>query len=559
MSSTTTAVSGLTIGQVLRQTALQHPENDALVFSQSNLRLNYAQFDRRVDDVAKGLLAIGLTRGDHLAVWSTNHPEWVLLQFATARIGVVLVTVNPAYRESELAYVLQQSDAKAIALVPQFKASNYFDILEAVCPEISKSDAGETFRETLPKLRWVISVTDDVRDGMLSWSNLIAKATQVTDEQLTEAEEQLSCSDGINIQYTSGTTGRPKGAFLTHQNILLNGWYSGQMQRLTSEDRICIPVPMYHCFGCVLGTLSAVSYGAAMVFPHEYYDPGKTLDAISAERCTAIYGVPTMFVAELEHENYPKTDCSSLRTGIMAGSPCPIELMKRVTKEMGAREITIAYGQTEASPVITQTYAEDPIDLRVSTVGRTLPGVEVKIVDPETNEELGDEQSGELCARGHLVMLGYYNNPEATAKAVDADGWLHTGDLALRQKNSYYKITGRLKDMIIRGGENISPREIEEYLYQHEKVEQAQVVGVPDPKFGEEILACVKLRGGQTMSEEEIREFCKGSLAHYKVPRYVLFVEDYPLTVTGKIQKFKLRDQAIEILGLQKTTGTETA
>ncbi|HVJ79469.1 MAG TPA: AMP-binding protein, partial [Planctomycetia bacterium] len=387
----------------------------------------------------------------------------------------------------------------------------------------------------------------------------IKDADKVPAAKLAEIEAALEPDDKINIQYTSGTTGQPKGATLSHRNILLNAYYAGLCQRFTHEDRICLPVPLYHCFGCVLGTLCSLVHGAAMIFPGEGFDPGATLKAIEGEKATALYGVPTMFIAQIEHEDYSKRNLKSLRTGIMAGSPCPIELMKRVTGEMGAREITIGYGQTEASPLITQTRVDDPLELRVGTVGRCLPGFEAKIIDPETGVDLGDDKPGELCGRGHGVMIGYYNMPEKTAEAVDKDGWLHTGDLALRMPNGYFRITGRLRDLIIRGGENIYPREIEERLYQHPAVLDVQIVGVPDRKFGEETLAWVKLKAGATATDDELKAFCKATLAHFKVPRYWKFVDSFPTTVTGKIQKFKIREIAIQELGLQAAASIETA
>jgi fatty-acyl-CoA synthase len=394
---------------------------------------------------------------------------------------------------------------------------------------------------------------------MLSWADLLAKADEVPNSRLDEIAAKLRPSDPINIQYTSGTTGNPKGAMLSHRNILLNAFYAGDCQKFSEKDRLCLPVPMYHCFGCVLGTLCCACHGTTMVLPAESFNPGATLAAIEAERCTAIYGVPTMFIAQMEHEDYPKRKLSSLRTGIMAGSPCPIETMKRVAYEMGAQEMTIGYGQTEASPLITQSRTDDPLELRVSTVGRTLPGVEAKIVDVETGEELGDGKPGEICGRGHGVMLGYYNMPDKTAEAIDAEGWLHTGDLGMREPNGYYRITGRLRDMIIRGGENIYPREIEERLYQHPAVAEVQVVGVPDRRLGEEVLAWVKFKCDQRATEDELREFCRETLAHFKAPRYWKFVDCFPTTVTGKIQKFKIREQGIEELGLQDVARIETA
>jgi fatty-acyl-CoA synthase len=552
-------VDGLTIGQALRESARRHTQCDAFVFCSPPARLTWGEFDSAVDRVARGLLALGFAPGDHFGVWATNVPEWVLLQFATARIGVVLVNINPAYRTGELKYALRQSDVRGLALVDCFKTSNYFDMLHEACPELAAAAPGELKSESLPKLQWVVSLRGDPRPGMLPWNELLNRSDGAPHARLEEIAAKLDANDAINMQYTSGTTGNPKGAMLSHRNILLNAFYAGECQRLDHADRICLPVPLYHCFGCVLGTLCSMVYGAAMVFPAEGFQPGATLTAIERERCTAVYGVPTMFIAQLEHEDYPKRDLSSLRTGIMAGSPCPIETMKRVTQEMGAREITIGYGQTEASPLITQTRTDDPIELRVGTVGRPIPGIEAKIVDVETGKDLPDGQQGELCGRGHGVMLGYYNMPEKTAEVIDADGWLHTGDLALREPNGYYRITGRLRDLIIRGGENIYPREVEERLYEHPVVVEVQVVGIPDRRLGEEVLAWVKLKSGHSATEDELREFCRQKLAHFKAPRYWKFVDSFPTTVTGKIQKFKIRELAIEELGLLDIAKIETA
>ena len=551
-------VDGCTIGQVLRRTAGRFGERDAVVFPQAELRYSFAEFDSLVDDVARGLLALDFKMGDRLGVWSSNWPEWVLLQFATARIGVILVTVNPSYVSTELDYVMKQAELRGLALTDHFRSTDYFFILDEICPQRTECSLGDLQSDQFPFLKWLISIRSR-GEGMLRWDDLIAAGSTVPRDVLADRERAVRPSDAINLQYTSGTTGHPKGATLSHRNLLLNAYYGGAYQKITHEDRICIPVPLYHCFGCVLGSLCSVVHGAAMVFPHEYFDASKTLDAIEQERCTAIYGVPTMFIAQLEHESYQRRDLSSLRTGIMAGSPCPIELMKRVTTQMGAREITIGYGLTETSPLVTQTRTDDPIELRVGTVGRPLPDIEVKIVDVETGKTLADGQTGELFTRGHIVMLGYYNNPEQTAKTIDKDGWLHTGDLALRESNGYYRITGRLKDTIIRGGENISPREIEEMLYAHPQVEEVQVVGVPSRKYGEEVLAWIKLRRGALVTETEITEFCRERLAHFKTPKYVKFVSSFPTTVTGKIQKYKIREQAIQDLGLADASGVETA
>ena len=551
-------VIGLTIGAALRETARRNPDQDAVVFCATGDRCSWADLDRRVDVAAQALLALGFQKGDHFGVWSGNCLEWVILQFATARIGVVLVTINPSYRASELRYALAQSEVRGLALSDRFKSADYRAILREACPESANVAGGKLRSEPFPKLQFLIGLRGDL-PGTLGWAEFLASASSSTVDELARRESELSASDPINIQYTSGTTGFPKGAMLSHANILVNGFYAGENQRFTPQDRLCIPVPLYHCFGCVLGTLCCVALGSTMVFPSETFEAGASLAAIESERCTSIYGVPTMFIAMLEHPDYSQRNLKSLRTGIMAGSPCPIELMKRVTHDMGASEITIGYGQTEASPLITQTVTDDPIELRVGTVGRALPDVEVKIVDPETGRDLPDGQSGDLCCRGHVVMLGYFNLPEKTAEAIDADGWLHTGDLALRTPEGYFRITGRLKDLIIRGGENIYPREIEERLYQHPAVEDVQVVGLPDRKYGEEVLAWIKLRPGSSVTEQDIKDFCRSGLAHYKTPRHIKFVDSFPTTVTGKIQKYKIRELAIQELGLQDAAQIETA
>jgi fatty-acyl-CoA synthase len=537
---------------VLAQTVERCGERDALVFPKLALRSSWRQFAEQVDRAARGLLAIGVEPGEHVALWATNVPEWVILQFATARIGAVLVNINPAYRAAELKYVLNQSDSVALFLVDRFKTSDYFAMLAGVCPELATSDGAELASGEFPKLRSVVALRGTPPPGVGMWQEMLRLGEAVPRERLDELSGRLSPTDAVNIQYTSGTTGFPKAAMLTHRNLLLNAWYVGDSQRFTADDRICIPVPFYHCFGCVLGTLAAAVYGAAMVIPGEYFQAAETLDAIERARATAIYGVPTMFIAELEDPSFAGRDLSSLRTGIMAGSPCPIEVMRKVIDRMGVRELTIAYGQTEASPIVTQTRTDDPLELRVETVGRPIAGVEVKIVDPVTRQELGDDQQGELCSRGHHIMLGYYQNPQATAEAIDADGWLHSGDLAVRLPNGYYKITGRLKEMIIRGGENIYPREIEEFLFTHPAIEQSAVVGVPDPKYGEELCAWIRVREGAALDEDEVRTFCRERLAHFKVPRYVKFVGEFPQTVTGKIQKFKIRERMMEELGLSQ-------
>ena len=539
-----------TIGGLLDDIARRFPDNDALVYPERNLRYSYAQFNDICRQVAKGLLKLGVKKGDHLSIWAYNVPEWVVLQFATAKIGAVLVTVNTAYKSAELEYVLNQSDSTTLFMVKSFKDTDYVKTLADVIPEIHSAEPGKLNIPKLPFLKNVVFIGNDTPPGMLNFNRILELADQVSDAELTAVEATLDCFETINMQYTSGTTGFPKGVMLTHHNIINNGFNIGECMKFTEKDRLCIPVPFFHCFGCVLAVLACVTHGSTMV-PVEIFDPLKVLQTIETEKCTAVHGVPTMFIAELEHPEFRKFDLSSLRTGIMAGSPCPIEVMKRVIRDMHAAEITIAYGQTESSPVITQTRTDDPIELRVATVGRALPDVEVKIVDIETGAALPPGKQGELCTRGYLVMKGYYKMPDETARAIDAEGWLHTGDLAIMDENGYCKITGRIKQMIIRGGENIYPREIEEFLYTHPKVLDVQVYGVPDKKYGEQVMAAIILKQGMTMTEEEVREFCKDRIANYKIPKYVKFVDGYPMTASGKIQKFKLREMAIKELHLE--------
>ena len=554
-----------TIGDVLDQQAGRFPDRDALVNTETGERYTYREFREGVERLGRGLMAIGIRNGDHVGIWATNYTEWVLTQFATAKIGAVLVNVNPAYRTHELAYLLEQSEANALILIGQFRNSNYVAMVNEQVPELQDCAPGELHSQRFPYLRNVIFVPPHADDapptpaGMWRWDEILSKADAVSERDLRYRQSQCDPDDPINIQYTSGTTGNPKGAMLTHDNIVTNALYTGDAMELTEADRLCIPVPFYHCFGCVLGTLACVTHGSAMVVPSEYFDPLKTLQAVEQERCTALHGVPTMFIAQLGHPEFGTFDLSSLRTGIMAGSPCPVEIMRQVIDQMGADRITIAYGLTEASPVITQTLADDDIERRVSTVGKVLPHVEARLIDPEDGQEVGLGEPGELQTRSSMVMLGYYNMPEATAEAIDADGWLHTGDLATVDESGYYKITGRLKDMIIRGGENIYPREIEEFLYTHPKVADVQVIGVPDARYGEEVMAWVLPKPDEFVEPEEIREFCRGRIAHYKVPRYVKLTDEFPMTVTGKIQKFRMRELAVAELGLQVADQIETA
>lgn len=542
-------VNGLTIGEVLRRRARELPDHEAMVFPQRALRVEYAAYDALVDDTARGLMALGVAAGDHVAVWATNWPQWPLLQLGAARIGAVLVNINPAYRAHELDFALRQSDASALFVIDRFKSSDYRAILAEVCPELPGATPARLRSAAFPRLRAVVSLLDDAAAGIIAWPAFIEGGKSVGEAALRARERAVDPEQAVNLQYTSGTTGFPKGVLLSHRNLLLNAFYVGAFQSLRPADRVCVPVPFYHCFGCVIGTLGCLVHGATMLVPAEYFDAAATLDCLEQERATSVYGVPTMFIAQLEDDTFPGRHLS-LRTGIMAGSPCPVEIMNRVVHDLGATQITIAYGLTEASPAITQTAVDDPVEVRVSTVGRAIPGVEARIVDPETGEVLGHGRQGELCARGHNVMLGYYKMPEATAAAIDEDGWLHTGDLALRDADGNYRITGRIKDMVIRGGENIYPREIEHFLYGHPDVQDVQVVGVPDAKLGEELCACIKLRAGAPADADAVRAYCRDKLAHFKVPRYVVFVDEFPLTVTGKVQKFRLREIVAAQLGV---------
>jgi fatty-acyl-CoA synthase len=552
MSAASPWVDHLTFPQVLDQTAKRYGKSDALVFPHLRHRRRYAEFHGDVRQTARALMALGIGRGEHVGIWATNWPQWVVLQFAAAQIGAVLVNVNPAYRAHELRYVLQQADITALFLTDRYKTSDYFDILAEVCPDPGRS-------ADCPRLRHVISIQEAKRPGMLTWNEFLARADAVSDAKLDRRAAELEAEDVVNIQYTSGTTGFPKGAMLTHRNLLMNAYYIGERMAFSERDRLCIPVPFYHCFGCVLGTLTCVVYGAAMVVPSESFDPLATLEVVQAEGCTGLYGVPTMFIAELSHPRFGDFNLRSLRTGIMAGSPCPIEVMRAVGERMGARELTIGYGLTEASPIITQTATTDDLEHRVATVGRRLPGVDVRIVAPGSLEPLPPGEQGELIARGHGIMKGYYNKPAETAAAITPDGWLHSGDLAMETPDGYYRITGRIKDMIIRGGENVYPREIEEFLFTHPAILDVQVVGLPDERFGEEVCAWVRLKPGASLSEEVLKTYCRGRIAHFKVPRYVVFVEEYPTTVTGKVQKFRLRELGIERFGLKKAASVQTA
>jgi len=548
MEYITDTLGGVLEGQVARQ-----PDREFMVYPDRNLRFTYAEFDRRVNGLAKGLLAIGLKKGDHLGIWATNVPDWLTLLFAASKIGVVTVTVNTAYRIHELEYLVKQSDVKALCLIDGFRDSDYVAIVNELVPELKSCQRGRLRSARFPRLENVIFIGPEKHRGMYNTQELLLLGAHTSDEELRRASASLSCHEVINMQYTSGTTGFPKGVMLTHHNILNNGFHIGERQKLTEIDRLCLTVPLFHCFGLVLGVMAVLTHGATIV-ALESFDPLLALASVQKERCTALYGVPTMFIAELNHPMFPMFDLSSLRTGIMAGSPCPMEIMKRVIADMKCRDITIAYGLTEGSPVMTQTSTDDPIEMRVSTVGQRLPGIEVRIVNPETNAEVPPGTPGEVVCRGYNVMKGYYNMPEATMQAIDKDGWLHTGDLGTMDAQGYFKITGRIKDTIIRGGENISPREIEEYLLRMEGIRDIQVAGIASPKFGEEVGAFVIRKDGAAITEEDVRDFCRGTIANFKVPKYVFFVNSYPMTASGKIQKYKLREMGLALL---KESGIE--
>jgi len=545
---------GDTIGAHFQAAAERWADRPALIVTQQNVRWTYAELNARVDAFAAGLLALGLEPGDRVGIWSPNNAEWVVTQFATAKAGLVLVNINPAYRTFEVDYALNKVGCKALITADRFKTSDYVGMLRELMPEIAASKPGALKAARIPTLRTLIRIGADTADGFLRFDDVATRGAEAQRQRLAELAPKLQFDDAINIQFTSGTTGAPKGATLTHHNILNNGFFIGEAQRLTADDRVCIPVPLYHCFGMVLGNMACITHGAAMVYPGEGFDPLATLQTVEAEKCTALYGVPTMFIAELGLPDMKRFDLSHLRTGIMAGSPCPIEVMRRCVSEMNMSEVTIAYGMTETSPVSTQTSFDDPLERRVSTVGRVHPHVEIKIVDTE-GRIVPVGTPGELCTRGYSVMLGYWGDEERTAEAIDAARWMHTGDLATMDAEGYVNIVGRIKDMVIRGGENVYPREIEEFLFRHPKVEAVQVVGVPDVRYGEELCAWVKLKPDMAATPEDIQAFCKGQIAHYKIPRYIKFVDAFPMTVTGKVQKFMMREQMVEELGLaeQKT------
>ncbi len=542
---------GMTIGDKFDEIANTYPDNDALIVLHQNVHWSYRELQQRANQCARALLSMGVRKGDRVGVWSPNCSEWTVSQIATAKIGAILVNVNPAYRTHELEYALNQSGARFLITADSFKTSDYRGMLYELAPELKACADGKLKSQKLPDLECIINLSDEKHPGMWRWADMLELADHVSEDELADLQATLQFDDPINIQYTSGTTGFPKGATLSHHNILNNGFFVAESMGFTSEDRLVIPVPLYHCFGMVMGNLGCITHGATMIYPDEGFDPTSVLKAVHSQKATALYGVPTMFIAELDHPEFDSFDLSTLRTGIMAGSICPTEVMKQVIGKMNMKEVQIAYGMTETSPVSTQTGAKDSIEKRVSTVGRTQPHLESKIVDPGNGQIVPRGEIGELCTRGYSVMLKYWNNEKATAEAIDEAGWMHTGDLATMDDEGYIQIVGRIKDMVIRGGENVYPKEIEEFLYTHPAVSEVQVTGVPDKKYGEELIAWVKLHPhADDVTAEELREFCKGKITHFKIPRYFKFVDAFPMTVTGKIQKFKMREMSIAELGL---------
>jgi len=557
--TTDTPLIEQTIGAFFDAMVERFPEREALVVVHQGRRYSYRQLQQASRQLASALLKLGLTPGDRVGIWSHNNAEWVLMQLATAMTGLVLVNINPAYRTAEVEYALNKVGCQALVVMPRFKTSDYLGMLRELAPEWAHAKTGEPLQSaTLPHLNhaiWIDVAGEGAEEpGFQRFSDLM-QTGDAADPRLAQTARLLHNTDAINIQFTSGTTGFPKGATLTHRNILNNGFFIGEAMRLTEADRLCIPVPLYHCFGMVLGNLAVLTHGGCIVYPNDAFEPLSVLQTVQAEKCTGLHGVPTMFIAELDHPRFAEFDLSTLRTGIMAGSPCPIEVMKRVQRDMHMDEVTIAYGMTETSPVSCQSSTDTPLDKRVATVGLVQPHLEVKIVDPESGALVPRGATGELCTRGYSVMQGYWDDPARTAEAIDAEGFMHTGDLATMDDEGYVNIVGRSKDMVIRGGENVYPREIEEFLYRHPKVQDVQVVGVPDQRFGEELCAWIVVKPGQQLDEDEVRAFCKGRIAHYKVPRYIRFVAEFPMTVTGKIQKFRIRDAMKEELGIseQKT------
>ncbi|MFC0876283.1 AMP-binding protein [Saccharicrinis sp. FJH2] len=536
-----------TLGTALENIVKKTPDKDFIIYPDRNLRFTYKTFDDRVNKLAKGLLTIGIKKGDHVGIWATNVPDWLTFLFATAKIGSVLVTINTSYKVHELEYLIKNADLKALCLIDGWRDSDYVGMVNELIPELKIMERGQLKSQKFPVLEHVVFIGQEKHRGMYNTPELLLLGEHVNDDELNAIKNSLNCHEVINMQYTSGTTGFPKGVMLTHHNILNNGYYIGECQKFTSDEILCLPVPLFHCFGIVLGVLALLSHGGTLAII-ESFDPLMVLASVQKEKCTALYGVPTMFIAELNHPMFDMFDLSSLRTGIMAGSPCPMDVMKKVVEKMHMNEVTIAYGLTEGSPVMTQTRTDDPLDARVSTVGKELPAIEVKVVNPETGEECAPDEQGEVCCRGYNIMKGYYNNEAATKEAIDNEGWLHSGDLGLKTNEGYFKITGRIKDMIIRGGENIYPREIEEFLYGMPGIRDVQVAGVPSPKYGEQVGAFVILDENSSLTESDVMDYCRGKIARFKIPKYVFFVSGYPMTASGKIQKYKLGEQGLEML-----------
>jgi len=557
--TSTVPLRGMTLGEMLDNIAAKYPDTEAVVSVHQNIRWTYREFLKQVHDVARGLMGLGVEKGDRVGIWAMNHAEWLVVQYATAKIGAVMVNINPSYRTYELEYVLKQAEIQTIIIQGRFKTSDYVGMFYEACPEAFEAKPGRISSEKFPFLKNAIFIGDIPYNGMFTWEELLKKTEEITNDELVARGEVLSFDDAINIQYTSGTTGFPKGVVLTHHSVLNNGKIIGDGMGFTEKDRLCIPVPFYHCFGMVLSSLASVTHGSTMVLPTPAFDAEEVLKTVEKERCTALNGVPTMFIAELTHPNFEKYNLKSLRTGIMAGSPCPIEVMKQVNTKMHMSEIVIVYGQTETSPGVTMTTTQDPLERRVSTIGRAFPHTELKIIDPKSGKIVPLGEIGEICARGYCVMKCYYNNPSATHATLDSNHWNHTGDLGTMDEDGYFRIVGRLKDMVIRGGENIYPREIEEFLHHHEKITDVYVVGVPDRKYGEELCAWVKVKDSQVLTDRDVKDFCTGKIAHYKIPRYVMFVSDFPMSVSGKIQKFRMREESVRILGLHEEEKIETA
>ena len=547
-----------TLGGVMNGLAQKYPDKEAIKYTDRDYCRTWSQFNDEIETIARAFMALGVKKGEHIAIWATNVPEWLMTFFAAAKMGGVLVTVNTNYKVFELEYLLKQSDTKLLVMIGGTKNNDYIESIKQLCPNLADSKPGEIDSPKLPFLKTIVFAGENCPEGMIPWQELYNIAEQVPYEQFKALSDSLDCHEVVNMQYTSGTTGFPKGVMLTHYNILNNGRAIGDCMKFTEKDKLCITVPFFHCFGMVLALMACITHGTSFV-PIDAFSPIKVMRALTSEKCTAVHGVPTMFIAMLEHPEFNTFDFSNMRTGIMAGSPCPIKVMQDVIEKMHMPEITITFGQTEASPGCTMTRTDDSIEKRVATVGRALPGVECKIINTETGETVGPGVVGEFCARGYNIMKGYYKMPEATAMAIDKDGWLHLGDLAVMDEDGYYKITGRIKDMIIRGGENIYPKELEDFMYTHPKVQDVQIIGVPSMQYGEEIMACIILKQGQEMTEEEVKDYFRAKMSRHKVPRYVRFMDSFPMTASGKIQKFVLRDQAIELLNLQADASIETA